>query len=115
MYPTYPGYQQPMYNGNHQQVTRVNGRNGAEAYMLAPNSSALLLDESAPVVWLKQTDGAGYPTLTPYKITPYQEEAPADINALEKRIEKLEEIISNDKSDTISINSKRQSGESRKN
>ena len=28
------------------QVTRVNGENGARAYQIGPNSSALLLDES---------------------------------------------------------------------
>lgn len=58
-----------MYNGNmynspylynttlqRQEVIRVNGRNGAEAYQMAPNSSILLLDETAPIVWLKTTD-----------------------------------------------------------
>jgi hypothetical protein len=35
---------------NHQEVIRVNGRQGAEAYQMAPNSSVLLLDENAPVV-----------------------------------------------------------------
>ena len=43
-----------------QQVTRVSGQNGAQAYALPPNSSALLLDETTPIVWLKTTDGAGY-------------------------------------------------------
>lgn len=49
------------------QVTRVNGRNGAEALRMAPNSSILLMDENEPIVWLKQTDGAGYATVTLYK------------------------------------------------
>ena len=30
------------------EIVKVNGENGARAYQLAPNSSALLLDESAP-------------------------------------------------------------------
>ena len=46
------------------QVTRVNGRNGADAFRMAPNSSILLMDENDPIVWLKQTDGAGYATDT---------------------------------------------------
>ena len=50
--------------------TRVNGRNGAEAFRLAPNSSILLMDENDPIVWLKQTDGAGYATVTPYTVAP---------------------------------------------
>lgn len=92
----YPNYYSPYQR---QDIVKVNGRNGAEAYQLAPNSSALLLDESMPVVWLKQTDGAGYPSLTPYKITPYQPDPPIDIKSLEERIMKLEEMV-NEKSNT---------------
>lgn len=40
------------------QITRVNGKNGAEAFRMAQNSSALLLDENDPIVWLATTDGA---------------------------------------------------------
>ena len=57
------------------QITRVNGRNGADAFRMAPNSSILLLDENDPVVWLKVSDGAGYCTVTPYSIAPYQDPA----------------------------------------
>lgn len=66
---------------------------------MAPNCDALLLDDTAPLVWLVQTDGAGYMTVTPYTVTPYQPEAPADVRGLEERIKKLEEII-NAKSDS---------------
>lgn len=74
-------------------VVKVNGRNGADAFQMAPNSSVLLLDESAPIVWLKTTDGAGYATTTPYSITPYQPEKPVDVKSLEERITKLEGIV----------------------
>ena len=90
------------------EVVRVNGKNGAETYQLAPNSSILLLDESAPIVWLKTTDGAGYPTLTPYKIEPYVDEtmtSNAMLQSLEQRILKLEEKL-NDKSNASSIRKK---------
>ena len=76
-----------------QEITRVNGKNGAEAYMLPPNSSILLLDETAPIVWLAHTDGAGYKTVTPYTITPYQAESTPDFNSLEERIKRLEEKL----------------------
>jgi len=71
--------QQTLYNSNNtmnnrQEVVRVNGMNGANAYQLPPNSSILLLDDSAPIVWLKITDGAGYPTLTPYDIVPHKKD-----------------------------------------
>ena len=33
-----------------QEIVRVNGKNGADAYQMAPNSSILLLDETAPII-----------------------------------------------------------------
>ena len=56
--------------GSKLEVIRVNGKNGAEAFQMPPNSSIILLDESAPLIWLKMTDGAGYPAITPYRIEP---------------------------------------------
>lgn len=87
----YPNY--PNFGYNRQEVIRVNGENGAKAYNMPPNSSVLLLDEHDPVVWLKTTDGAGYPTITGYQITPMLTQAEKDANtiaALEDRINKLE-------------------------
>lgn len=82
-----------------QELVKVNGRPGAEAFQMAPNSSALLLDETAPIVWLVQTDGAGYKSLSPYTIAPYQPEAPVDVKALLHRVEKLEAMINANESD----------------
>lgn len=73
-------------------VVRVSGRPGAEAFQMAPNSEVLLLDETAPIVWLKTTDGAGYPRLTAYDITAHEEEQ-IDYKSLEERISKLEELL----------------------
>ena len=79
-------------------VIKVNGRPGAEAYIMPPNSDALLLDTSAPIVWLAQTDGAGYKTLTPYDISVHKEVSQEDrYKSLEDRIIRLEEAL-NDKS-----------------
>ncbi len=85
----------PNYSTNivKQDVIQVNGKQGAEAYQMAPNSSALLLDNTAPIVWLAQTDGAGYKVVTPYKIVPIEPEKPVDLNALEERIAKLEGML----------------------
>ena len=82
-----------------QELVKVNGKPGAEAYQMAPNSSALLLDETAPIVWLAQTDGAGYKTLSPYSISPYQPEPPVDVKSLLQRVEKLEAMINANESD----------------
>lgn len=78
-----------------QQVLRVNGENGAKMLTLPPNSSALALDENAPIVWLCQTDGAGYKTCTPYKIEPYQQQPQSNITDLEMRVKRLEEMLTN--------------------
>ena len=92
-----------------QEVVKVSGRGGAEAYQLAPNSSSLLLDTTAPMVWLVQTDGAGYKTLIAYDIKPHEEEKPVDhYKTLEERIAKLEELV-NGKSNTS--NARRKSDE----
>lgn len=84
------------------QITRVNGKNGADAYRLAPNSAILLLDEADPIVWLKTTDGAGYATTTPYAITPYQPAPAVDVQSLESRVKRLEDAI-NAKSDDAAV------------
>ena len=84
------------YNGQNnglmqrQEIIRVSGENGAKALQMPPNSSVLLLDETNPIVWLKTTDGAGYPTLTPYTISPYKQEEPIDLKSLEQRIANIE-------------------------
>ena len=91
-YPTF----QPMPQKH--EVIKVNGRGGAETFQMMPNSSVLLLDETAPLVWLKTTDGAGYPTITPYKIEPYQLEPEVNVKSLEERIKRIEERLSNGKS-----------------
>lgn len=72
-------YQNPYLNSNYYQspfspplqkyeIVHVNGKNGADAFQMAPNSNNLLLDDTAPIVWLVQTDGAGYKSLTPFDI-----------------------------------------------
>ena len=88
-------YQNRSFQGEfaRQEITRVNGENGAKAYSMGPNSSILLLDETAPIVWLAQTDGAGYKTVTPYSITPYQAAPAQDYSNLEARIKRLEDMI----------------------
>ena len=82
-------------------IIRVNGENGANAFQMGPNSKILLLDENAPIVWLVQTDGAGYKTVEPYDVTPHKAAPPISLDSLEARITALEEKL-NDKSNTRS-------------
>lgn len=95
-----------------QQVVRVNGENGAKAYTLGANSSALLLDESGSMVWLVTSDGAGYKSVSAYDILPHQEAPKPDFGTLENRIQnvekRLEEIV-NGNSKRTSATGKKQS------
>lgn len=77
---------------------KVNGRAGAEALTLSPNSDILVLDQNDPIVWFIQSDGAGYKTITPYDIAIHKERKQEDVlKSLEDRITKLEEAMSHGK------------------
>ena len=88
-----------------QEVTKVNGENGARAYSIGPDSSALLLDSSGLLVWLVTTDGAGYKSVAPYDISPHQEAPAPDFSTLEQRISRLEVIINEYSSDSTTARS----------
>jgi hypothetical protein len=86
-------YYQPPYQQSFQ-ITKVNGENGAKAFQMPPNSSIILLDESSPKVYIKETDGASYPKLSVYKLVPDTDTEIKDENDKSKeRIKKLEERI----------------------
>lgn len=91
----YLGIQRPYQQQARQEVVKVNGENGARAFQIPPNSSALLLDESGVIVWLVTTDGAGYKSVAPFDITPHETDPAPDYSSLEQRITRLEEMISN--------------------
>ncbi len=99
-YGGYTGYGN-QYGGYNQQpqrteVIHVNGQNGAQALQMAPNSSAIVMDDTAPLIWLCQTDGAGYKTVQAFDISPHKDAPAVDVRSLEERIARLEEMI-NDK------------------
>lgn len=87
-YSTYPQF------GQRQEIIHVNGEMGAKSFrMLGANSSALLLDDTAPIVWLAQTDGAGYMTVTPYKIEEIKPEPPKELKDFDDRLKRIEEML----------------------
>lgn len=103
--------QQPSQQQQAIHTTKVNGRAGAEAFYLPPNSDTLLLDMNNPIVWSVQTDGAGYKTVIPFDISQHKEVKQEDVlNQLESRISKLEEVVSNGKSYSSNNNAKPKSG-----
>lgn len=74
-------------------IIRVNGENGARSLQMSPNSEMLALDTTAPIVWLAQTDGAGYLTVTAFDISQHQEKPPIDLNNLLKDVEELKRKV----------------------
>lgn len=97
------GQFQPIIQGN---VLKVSGINGVNALNLAPNTSVLALDETAPILWFVSADGAGYKTPTPYDITPHKEAEQVQTN-LEERVKRLEDIINEQSNTKSNSNTKR--------
>lgn len=89
---------QTAQNGMTGNVLRVSGINGVNALNIAPNSSVLALDDTAPILWYIQTDSAGYKTPTAYDIMPHVEQAVKTENDFEIRLKKLEEYVNEQQS-----------------
>lgn len=92
-------YQNPFFQPTQplqpQQVVQVNGKSSVEQLKLAPNSSLLAMDTTAPIVWLCKTDTVGSIQAIPYDITPHVEKPPVDVNALEERLAAIETMLAN--------------------
>jgi hypothetical protein len=73
-----------------QQILQANGKSSIDMIRLAPNSSVLIADTTAPIVWRCVSDSLGNVTSEPFDITPHKEETK---ESLEQRIERLEMII----------------------
>lgn len=76
-----------------QQVVQVNGKASVDAIRMSPNSSILLMDSTAPMVWLCVSDGLGNVTSTPYDIAVHQDLPPVDMSELEARVANIENIV----------------------
>lgn len=76
-----------------QQIIQVNGKASVDTISLAPNSSLLAMDTTAPIVWMCVSDGVGKVTATPYDIVVHKEKAPVDMDAVEQRITSIENTL----------------------
>ena len=84
----------PQFNSNMlpaQQVITANGKSSIDALRMAPNSSVLVLDTTAPIIWLCVSDGLGNVNAEPWDISPHKEE-PKE-SALEQRLAAIEEQL----------------------
>lgn len=62
-----PGMQQGM------QLIRVTGMDGAKAYQMPPNSVVPLFDADNDIMYIKSTDGAGFPTIRAFAFQPVED------------------------------------------
>lgn len=61
----------PTYTGS-PQLVKVSGLDGAKAYQMPPNSSVALFHESEDILYVKTTDGAGFPTIKTFRFEPFE-------------------------------------------
>ena len=83
--------QQPMLPP--QQVLQANGRTSISSLKMSPNSSALIMDTTAPIVWLCTSDSLGNVTPTAYDISPHKDVAESQASDFETRLSAVERSI----------------------
>ena len=77
-----------------QQIIQVNGKSSVDMIQMAPNSSVLLMDTTAPIVWMCVTDGVGRVSAIPYDVKVHEEEKPVNpLSEIESRLNNLENLI----------------------
>lgn len=83
------------------QLIRVTGIDGARAYQMPPNSVAPLFDSDNDILFVKSTDGAGFPTIRAFRFEAIDMERQQAGQAAEyvtrKEFEELKGMIMNGK------------------
>lgn len=77
-------------------LIRVTGIDGAKAYQMSPNSSVALFDSESDILYVKTTDGAGFPTIRTFRFEPIEDVPKAqdayitrdEFDALKQEVEK---------------------------
>lgn len=57
-----------------QNLIRVNGIEGAKAYQMSANSIVSLFDANEDIMYIKSTDGAGFPSIRTFSFSEVKEE-----------------------------------------
>ena len=74
-YYNYPINNQPIFSQNQvQNLIRVNGIEGAKAYQMSANSTVSLFDANEDIMYIKTTDGAGFPVIRTFSFSEIKEE-----------------------------------------
>ena len=62
-----------MQNQMNNNLIRVTGMDGAKAYQMQPNSTVALFDSNEDIMYIKSTDGAGFPTIRTFGFAPIEQ------------------------------------------
>lgn len=76
-----------------QQIIQANGKASIDALRMAPNSSVLIMDTTAPMVWMCVSDGIGNVSATAYDIAVHKDPEPVDVNSLDARLAAIEKTL----------------------
>ena len=90
MYPNFTGYQNMLPP---QQILQANGKASIDALRMSPNSSALIADQTQPIVWRCISDSLGNVTATAYDITPHKDEALTEKEALTNTLTEINDRL----------------------
>lgn len=91
----YPTQQQPQVPQTNQGILWVQGEAGAKSYLVAPNTSVLLMDSENSQFYIKTTDSAGMPALRTFRYTevtgtPQEMHKQSEINMDDKYVTRQE-------------------------
>ena len=96
----YQGYNQPYTPKVNvlppQQILQANGKTSINMLQMSPNSSVLIADTTAPIVWRCVSDGLGNVTSEAFDIVPHKDEAVQEqetLMAINERLTRLEGIV----------------------
>ena len=62
-----------------QNLIRVNGVDGAKAYQMPANSTVALFDANEDVMYIKTTDGAGFPAIRLFRFEELKQETAQEV------------------------------------
>ena len=93
MYNNAFGGNQPYPFMQPQQILQIAGAASIKTLKMAPNSSLLAMDTTAPIVWMCISDGAGTVNATAWDITLHKDPPSPEEIAAEQRLSNIENSI----------------------
>lgn len=76
-----------------QQIITAKGKSSIDALRMSPNSSILIADETAPIVWKCTSDGLGNVSAEAFDIVPHKDEAKIQQENLQAAVLNIDERL----------------------